>query len=291
MVLFASGRCDIVAFYTNWFMKRYEEGFVDVRNPFYPKNVSRIYFEDVDLIMFCTKNPNPILPYLHKIKQPILFHVTLTPYKKDIEPNVIDKKEIIEGIKKLSTIIPSEHIYVRYDPIFISETYSVEYHIRAFKRMCELLDGYVRHIVISFVDEYKNVHKHKNELNFLETNHSDYLKLAKEFSKIAHTHMMSIQTCCENIDVEGIKQQDCLSKELAYMLTSKKFKRWNGRGKLCNCVEMADIGAYNSCSHYCKYCYANFDEKQIRNNMRNHDKNSSLLIGSLKDDDVIKVRK
>ena len=87
MILNVSGRTDIVAFYSKWFMNRYNEGYVDVRNPFYPKLVSRIYFDDVDMIVFCTKNPIPILNYLDKINKPIIFQVTLTPYGKDIEAN------------------------------------------------------------------------------------------------------------------------------------------------------------------------------------------------------------
>ena len=125
MILNVSGRCDIVAFYTDWFLKRYREGFVDVRNPFYPKQVSRIYFEDVDLIVFCTKNPKPIVPYLKEIHKPILFQVTLTPYKRDVEPNVIKKEEIIESIKQISNELGREFVSVRYDPIFISKKYSL----------------------------------------------------------------------------------------------------------------------------------------------------------------------
>ena len=95
MILNVSGRADIVAFYSDWFIKRYNEGFADVRNPFNPKLVSRIYFDDVDLILFCTKNPIPILDKLKYIDKPILFHVTLTPYKNDIELNILSKKTII----------------------------------------------------------------------------------------------------------------------------------------------------------------------------------------------------
>ena len=95
MVLFVSGRTDIVAFYSKWFWNRYQEGFVDVRNPFRYNLVSRIYFEDVDAILFCTKNPTPILKYLKKIRLPMVFQITLTPYKNDIEPNVKEKKKII----------------------------------------------------------------------------------------------------------------------------------------------------------------------------------------------------
>ncbi len=95
MILNVSGRTDIVAFYSDWFMDRYRKGFVDVRNPFNPKLISRINFSSVDAILFCTKNPEPIIKYLKEIKKPIIFQITLTPYHKDIEPNVLDKERII----------------------------------------------------------------------------------------------------------------------------------------------------------------------------------------------------
>ena len=113
MILNVSGRTDIVAFYSKWFMNRYREGYVDVRNPFYPKLVSRIYFDDVDLIVFCTKNPIPILKYLKEIDKPIIFQVTLTPYKKDVEPNVIFKGKDKESIKDISSIVGIDNLYVR----------------------------------------------------------------------------------------------------------------------------------------------------------------------------------
>ncbi len=143
MILNVSGRTDIVAFYTPWFINRLKEGFVDVRNPFYPKKVSRIYFDDVDLFVFCTKNPLPILPYLKDFRKPILFHVTLTPYKQDIEPNVIEKKKVIQGIKEIAELIGIEHVYVRYDPILLNDKYDISYHKKAFFKMCSLLTGYV----------------------------------------------------------------------------------------------------------------------------------------------------
>ena len=93
MILNVSGRTDIVAFYTPWFINRLKEGFIDVRNPFNPKLISRITMDKVDAIMFCTKNPKPIIKYLDKIEKPILFHITLTPYLKDIEPNLPSKKK------------------------------------------------------------------------------------------------------------------------------------------------------------------------------------------------------
>ena len=291
MILNVSGRTDIVAFYTKWFINRYREGFVDVRNPFNPKMVSRIKFENVDLILFCTKNPLPIIPYLKEIEKPILFHITLTPYKKDIEPNVIAKGKIIEGIKKVSEIIGKENTIVRYDPIFISDKYNVEYHKKNFSKLCELLDGYVEKIIVSFIDDYKNVRKNLKTLKYKKFTEDIYREIGISFSESAKKHNMTVQTCFEdrNLVEYGFAKGECLSKELAYKLTGKEYKEeWKARK--CHCVNMVDIGVYNSCSHYCKYCYANFDENQVVRNIKKHNPNSSLLIGDLTDIDIIKER-
>lgn len=294
MILNVSGRTDIVAFYSEWFLNRYKEGFIDVRNPFNQDLVSRIYFEDVDLIFFCTKNPKPILNKLKIIKKPILFHVTLTPYKEDIEPNVPNKKDLIENIKKLSNIIGKENLIIRYDPVFISKRYNLEYHKKMFERVCTLLEGYTERILISFIDDYKNVRNNKAYIKHQELTEKDYEEIGKSFSKSAHSNGMIVHTCFEdrNLCEFGFDEGECLSHELAYILTGKKYKNWTARKeKKCNCVEMVDIGSYNSCKHFCKYCYANYDEKKVIVNTKLHDKNSSLLIGNIKESDIIKRRK
>lgn len=294
MVLNVSGRTDIVAFYSDWFIERYKEGYIDVRNPFYPKLISRIYFKNVDLILFCTKNPIPILDKLKYIDKPILFHVILTPYKKDIEPNVLPKGIIIEAIKRLSKVIGIDNLTIRYDPIFISEKYNLDYHIKAFDKLCSLLNGYVNKIIVSFIDDYKNVRKNEKILNFREFTEKDYEIIGKNFSRIAKENSMTVQTCFENRNLVeyGFIKGECLSHELAYKLTGKKYKTWKARkGANCNCVEMVDIGVYNSCKHFCKYCYANYDEKQVNNNFNSHFKDSSLLVGRIEKDDLIKERK
>ena len=294
MILNVSGRTDIVAFYTEWFINRYKEGYIDVRNPYYHKQVSRIYFNNVDLIMFCTKNPQPIIKYLNIIKKPILFHITLTPYKKDIEPNVKDKRKIIEDIKEISKIIGKNNIYIRYDPIFISNKYNIEYHKKAFKKICTLLDGYINKIIISFLDEYKNVKNNINILKYKELTPNDYKEIGISFSNIAKEHNITVQTCFEeeNLVQYGFIKGECLSHELAYKLTGKSYKNWTARkGKKCNCVEMVDIGYYNTCNHLCKYCYANYNEKEINNNIKKHNPYSSLLIGELETEDIIKERR
>lgn len=293
MILFVSGRTDIVAFYSKWFMNRYREGFVDVRNPFNPKLVSRIKFSNVDMIMFCTKNPLPIIPYLREIDKPILFHVTLTPYKKDIEPNVGDKSKIIEGIKEISKIIGKDNVVVRYDPIFINSKYTMNYHKKAFKRMCELLSGYVNSVIVSFLDNYKNVQKNMGYLKPKPFTEDMYKEIGEYFSKWARINGMVVQTCFENRNLVeyGFVKGDCLSRELAFKMTAKKYPKQVARkGGKCECVQMVDIGVYNTCKHLCKYCYANYMEDMVLNNYLKHDDNSSLLIGELESDDIIKER-
>ena len=292
MILNVSGRTDVVAFYTEWFMNRYREGFVDVRNPFNEKLISRIYFEDEDAIMFCTKNPVPIVKYLKEIEKPILFHVTITPYKKEIENNVIAKTKIIEAVKEISNIVGIDNLYIRYDPIFINDDYTVNYHCKAFERLCSLLDGYIKHIIVSFMDEYKNVIKNRNILRYKKLTDDDYKRIGISFSKSAKKHGITVQTCMEehNLVEYSFIKRECLSHVLAYKLTGKTdFKSWKARK--CNCVEMVDIGAYNTCNHLCRYCYANYSEEMIIKNIKKHDKNSSLLIGRIETDDIIKRRR
>lgn len=294
MILFASGRTDIPAFYSKWFINRVKAGFVDVRNPFNQNLVSRINFSDVDLIMFCSKNPLPMIDKLKMLKVPVLFHVTITPYSKDVEPNIPDKRLIIEGVKKLSLVLGIDNVVLRYDPIFLSDKYNVDYHIRAFDKLCKNLNGYVNKIIVSFMDEYKNVRINKDILKYRTFTREDYKKIGEAFSKSAMDNGMSVQTCFEDNDLTeyGFVKGECLSHELAYILTGKKFKSSNVRKeKKCECVQMVDIGDYNSCMHMCKYCYANYEEKAVSSNFERHDDNSSLLIGSIQSDDVIKVRK
>ena len=294
VILNISGRTDIVAFYSDWLINRLNEGFIDVRNPFNPKMVSRIMIDDVGLLFFCTKNPIPILNKIKYIKKKMYFHITLTAYKKDIEPGLPNKKDIIEAIKKLSNEIGKDNIVIRYDPIFINDKYTLDYHIKAFDKICILLDGYVSKILISFIDEYKNVKNNYKILNYKKLDENDYKTIGISFSNSARKHNILVHTCAEdrNLMEYGFISDECMSKELAFKLTGKIYKKWKARKNVpCQCIEMVDIGVYNSCRHFCKYCYANYDEKQVNDNYNKHDPKSSLLIGTLNEDDIIKIRK
>lgn len=305
MVLFISGRTDILTYYSNWLIKRMRAGYVDTRNPYNPNLVSRINFSNVDIVVFCTKNPHPFIKHLDEAQKllnnvPFIFHVTMTPYNDDIEPIIGKiKKVVIEDIKYLSIRYGKDRIFVRYDPIFKSKRYTIDYHIKAFNKLVTSLNGYVGNIVISFIDLYKNVLHNKRILKLEEINDDDLNKLASEFGKIAKENNINIFTCGEKMKFleYGFIKGACLSKLYAISLMkelgkSVKFKKQSNRkNSYCECVEMVDIGAYNCCLSKCKYCYANFDEKTVNSNYLLHDEDSSLLIGHLNEGDVIKERK
>ena len=252
MIINVSGRTDVVAYYMDWFVKRWNEGYFDVRNPFNPKLVSRIFVSDIDMIVFCTKNPLPLVDTIRLFSVPIQLQVTITGYFDDIESHVPDKRKVIECVRELSNYLGKENVCVRYDPILLNSKYNVDYHIRAFNKLCMMLNGYVSKMIVSFVDDYKNVRN--NHLDYHEPSNEEYHTLKEAFER-----------------------------------TGKFYKEWKARD--CHCVNMVDIGAYNSCLHGCKYCYANFDSKRIMSNYKMHDPKSSLLIGQLSFDDQIKVRR
>lgn len=291
MILNVSGRTDVVAFYMDWFMKRLESGFVYVRNPFYYDLVHKIEFKDVDMIVFCTKDPRNILKYLDDIKIPFVVHVTLTPYGKDIEPNVPDKNVTIETIKKISKRIGKDHIFWRYDPILLNEKYDTDYHLNSFEGMCEKLDGFIESVIVSFIDYYKNVEHNMDALNLKDITSIDLEKIGLGFSNIANKHVMTVQTCAEEETLfqYGFIQRDCITSDLVEKIAEVSIEeKWKARKGKCNCVKMYDIGAYNTCSHLCKYCYANFDEKTVGINRSRHNADSPLIIGDVKEGDIIK---
>ncbi len=159
--------------------------------------------------------------------------------------------------------------------------------------MVSLLDGYVKKIIVSFIDDYKNVRNNMNVLRVKKFSNRDLASIGKSFSQSASLHGMTVQTCFEDVDLVeyGFIKGECISHEMAYKLTGKTYKNWTARKeRKCNCVQMVDIGMYNSCRHLCKYCYANYDEKNVWQNYKLHDVNSSLLVGQIEKDDIVKRR-
>lgn len=297
MIIQASMRTDIPAFYAEWFLNRLKAGFVLVRNPYDPSSVTRYRLspEVVDAIGFCTKDPSPMLAHMDALKDyGQYWFVTITPYGRDIEPNVPDREKVMADVKTLSEIVGQRRVGWRYDPIFISDEYPIERHIADFEHMARILEGCTDTCVISFIDLYKKVRRNFPEVR--EVGREDRIALGRAFARIGAKYGMTIRACAEGMELApyGVNCAGCMTvdiweKALGQRLNVPKGK--NQRDGACNCVLGSDVGAYDTCRHLCRYCYANADPDRVRKNKVFHDPSSPFLIGNSLPGDIVRDAK
>ena len=292
MIINTGQRTDIPAFYSEWLANRLREGFVLVRNPYNPQSVARYRLmpDVVDLIGFCTKNPEPMLRYMDLL-EPFgqFWYVTITPYGRNIEPHVPNKKRVLETFKRLSDIIGPDRIGWRYDPIIIDQTWPVERHINAFDYMAEELSGYTHTAVISFIDLYKKTKR--NYPTVSRVNREDRITLGRAMISIGQERDMTIRPCAEGDELAayGADCGGCMTISMYEKALGQRLKvpAYSPARKECACYLGGDIGAYNTCGHLCRYCYANYDPAAVKRNMERHDPKSPMLIGWVRPEDKI----
>jgi hypothetical protein len=244
----------------------------------------------VDVIGFCTKNPAPMFPHMDLLKDyGQYWFVTITPYGRDIEPNVPDKHRLLDDFKRLSDMVGLDSIGWRYDPIFVSARYTMDYHIRAFDQIASALDGYTETAVISFIDLYPKVRQNFPEAR--EVTGAQRLALGKALISIASGHGMTVRPCAEGdelavfgADCGGCMRISDYGKAIGQRLNAPRRK---GARAECACYLACDIGAYNTCRHLCRYCYANAEPEKVLAQSRLHDPGSPFLIGNYMDGDRI----
>lgn len=292
MIINTGCRTDIPAFYSEWLMNRIKEGYVLVRNPYNKSQVTKYNLSPdvVDCLAFCTKNPEPMLKYLNELdiyKQ--YWFVTITPYGKDIEPVVPDKEKVIESFKKLSKHVGVDSIGWRYAPIFIGMGFDVKKHIQEFDKMARKLKGYTHNCTISFLDLYEKVKRNAPDIK--PPTKDEQIELAINFSRIGKENDMTIHSCCEKtyLSQYGLKCNGCMSQEIVEKAISSSLKppKRNNLREDCNCLMGNDIGAYDTCGHLCKYCYANNNKALVFENMKKHISTSPFLIGKEEPGDKI----
>ena len=292
MIINTGSRTDIPAFFSKWFLNRIDEGFVCTRNP-YNDDIYRYPLDSkiIDCLCFCTKNPKPLVKNLDKLKDFNQFwFVTITPYDSDIEVNVPSFKKVIKSFKELSETLGINKVSWRYDPIFITEKYNLDFHIERFEELaCELSD-YTNDCTISFIDLYQKVLRNFPEAKEVTT--EEQLIIGENFSKIAKNYDIQMKTCVEGtlLDQFGFDSSGCMTQQVIEKAIGNNLKIPKGKYRIreCNCIFGRDIGAYNTCLHGCKYCYANYSLKLVKRNQKLHNPDSPLLIGNVKDIDVVK---
>lgn len=300
MIISASRRTDIPAFYHEWMLNRLQAGYVLVRNPFNTKQVSKICLSPdvVDCIVFWTKNPLPLIERLQEIDDlgfKYYFQFTITSYDTSLEKKVPKKKSIIRTFQKLAEKIGKEKVLWRYDPILLTNKFSLEYHEKWFKYIAEKLNGYTNKCIISFIDMYKKCERNLKDIPIDQINDQNKISLSRTFSSIASENGMSIESCAELLLLSnhGVTPGKCIDDKLISEILGQKISVEKDKSQRheCGCVASIDIGSYNTCKHECKYCYANYSKKVVENNYKNHDANSPLLTGNLTGNEKVTERK
>lgn len=297
MVISVSRRTDIPAFYSNWFFNRVKEGYVYVRNPMSYHRISKISLdpEVVDCFVFWTKNPEKMLDKLHLISDfNYYFTFTLTSYDKNIELNVPRKRLVIDTFRELSEKIGADRVIWRYDPIFFTDKYNEEYHLKYFEYISSSLQSYTKKCVISFLDVYKKCKRNMNGVKLIQKGEEVFCFLNK-LKEISKSYNIEMFTCAEEVDLShlGIWKNKCIDDRLISHISNRNIdlKKDKTQRDSCGCMESIDIGVYNTCKHNCLYCYANYSHNSVKKNSGKHFEESPLLVGFPEQSDIITERK
>ena len=294
MIISASRRTDIPAFYSEWFMNRVREGYCLVANPFNSKQVARVSLspDSVDAIVFWSKNPAPLLPHLEELDamgHRYYFQYTICDYPRALEPHVPPLAERIATAHRLAERIGPRRVMWRYDPIIVSNRTDMDYHRNAFAGIASELKGATTRVVISLVDFYGKVHRNLKPLERAGWRFQEYSgaepdcrRLLRWMAQTAEEHGLEIQSCAEAMSMGelGISPGKCIDDGLMNELWGiPRQKKDPGQRSECQCASSKDIGANDTCLHGCAYCYATVSRAAAQTRNRQHDPASQMLTG------------
>ena len=298
MIISASRRTDIPAFYSDWFFNRIKERYVLVPNPYNSKMISRISLDPavVDCIVFWSKNPAPMLEKLDKLKEyNYYFQFTLNPYGPEIENHLPIISKRIDTFKRLSDRIGKEKVIWRYDPVLTNETYTPGFHKEKFAEIAYELKEHTEKCMLGFIDHYQHIRTAVSRFNIQPLLKADIEEMAASFKKTVDTCSIQLNTCTVKVDLThlGIPGGLCIDNQVVeriagYPISVRKDKN---QRDICRCAESIDIGTYESCLNGCIYCYAiKGNYNTVKYNLNKHDKNSPMLVGEQQEDDIVKER-
>ena len=294
VIVSASRATDIPAFYADWFFHRLDEGYLMWRNPFNGKD-SYVSMANMRFVVFWSKNPKPLIPYLPILQEKgIGFYIqfTLNDYDAEqLEPGVPRLAERIDTFKRIVDEQGLGSVVWRFDPLILTDKISEELLLHKISAIAEQLKGYTEKLVFSFADitGYRSVARNLRaaSIDFREWDTETMLTFARRLADMRLP--FRVATCAEAIDLEefGIEHNRCIDPELIARRAPddaelqsflQRAKSDSGQRKLCGCILSKDIGAYNTCPHLCRYCYANYSPQMVMNNFRKHINSSESII-------------
>ena len=276
LIISASRATDIPAFYTDWFFRRLEKGYVRWRNPFSGQD-SYVSFGNTRFIVFWSKNPAPLLPQLSTLKEQRIgcyIQYTLNDYETEgLEPNVSPLQQRIETFRRLVDVLGFGAVIWRFDPLILTDRITIDTLLEKIAHIADVLAGYAEKLVFSFADieSYKKVSRNLRHsgINYREWDEEYMREFASRLSAMNGNNCdFRLATCAEFIDLSeyGIEHNRCIDPGLISRLAPDDSVLQNflynargdsGQRKACGCILSKDIGAYNTCPHGCLYCYAN----------------------------------
>jgi hypothetical protein len=283
MIVSVSRRTDIPGFYSQWFMNRIRAGTCLVPNPFNPSQISRVSLipEDVDVIVFWTRNPRPLFSYLPELDDRgyrYYFLFTLMANPREIDPRLPPVDMAIKAFRDLSHRLGPDRVVWRYDPIFLSSITDAEFHQKTYRHLAGALKGYTKRSVISVAHLYRKIQKRIRELErqgieLLIPGENDLVTLMGALAETAAQNEMALQSCADELNLPGITPGKCVDDELIARVfgLNLELRKDGCQRNHCGCIESKDIGMYESCPCGCVYCYATTSIERALTNYRRHD--------------------
>lgn len=292
MIISASRRTDIPAFYSKWFMDRIRAGYCHVPNPYNSKQVAEVSLlpEDVEAIVFWSKDPSPMLSFLPELDRwgyRYYFLYTLNDYPTELEPKVPPTQKRIDTFRRLVEHVGERRVIWRYDPIILSNRTDCIFHERKFQELLSELKHYTRRVIISVADFYRKTDRRLAALadrgfEFVKEplQHPEFVELFSTMKSLADQAGIALVSCCEDLAVADIPAGACIDAELIASLWGlPQPKKDRNQRPQCGCAVSKDVGMNDTCLHGCPYCYATRSQKAAVANFTRHEPGSSVLIG------------
>lgn len=262
MIISASRRTDIPAFFPQWFSKCLSVGYAEVANPFNPLQIRKVSLlpHEVDGFVFWTKFPLPFFSCLDSLDQrgfDYYFQYTLTPYPAEIEPGVPGKQTVTKVFKSLADRLGPSRIIWRYDPILLTPVFTPGYHLRAFENLCRNLEGQTRQVIVSFFHPYRKCQKKTRHLGIYDPDPQAKEVLLQHLYALAGSFGIELTVCADPSDYKEIRRAKCIDNALFRAPEGRiPYVRSTHQREFCQCHDSVDIGSYATCGFGCIYCYA-----------------------------------
>lgn len=289
MIVSASYRTDIPAYYGQWLMNRLAAGYALVAHPYGgPDYRVSLRKGEADALQLWTRNIGPLLGELDAIAGNLPFAVTftLTGYPRALEKATLPVERAIAQMREIARRFGPRVLVWRYDPVVISDLTPPDWHRAQVARLAQALRGMVDEVVFSFLQPYaksaRNLDAAARQHGFAWRDPPDEEKTAllAELAVSAHEQAMTPTLCAQpHLLSPALQAAHCidnarLSDIAGFDIAAKE----KGNRPGCACAQSRDIGAYDTCAQGCAYCYAVRAPALAQASLAAHDPEAEKLV-------------